>query len=55
MSGDEEDRLRESKAASAQYPWGCEACGAKAFDPCRTKSGRVTDTHSVRLKRRAHA
>lgn len=45
--------MRESRAASAQYPWACEACGAPALGPCRTKSGRVTDTHSVRLKPRA--
>lgn len=47
MSSDEKE---QSRAASAQYPWSCEACGAQAFDPCRTKSGRVTDTHAARLK-----
>lgn len=29
--------MRESKAVSAQYPWGFKTCGAKAFDPCRSK------------------
>lgn len=42
--------MRESKAAAAQYPWGCVMRGAQALDPCRSKSGRVTDTHIARLK-----
>lgn len=43
------DQPRSSGAVSAGYPTGCAACGAGVGQPCRTKSGRVTDTHRARI------
>lgn len=38
-----------SKAVSAQYGVPCPTCGVKAYEACRSGSGRVTDTHKDRL------
>lgn len=41
---------RPSRAVSAQYPNGCDTCGAGSYEPCRSKTtGRVTDTHMSRV------
>jgi hypothetical protein len=48
---------RPSNAVSARYTVGCPACGARGAsapgardgEPCRAKSGRVTDTHESRI------
>lgn len=33
------------------YPNPCPYCGAAPGAPCRTASGRVTDTHADRIRR----
>lgn len=40
---------RTSNAVSAQYPRPCPRCHAGPYQPCRAKSGRVTDTHLARI------
>ncbi len=43
-----------SGAVSAQYPTGCDTCGAVVGDPCRSlTTGRVTDTHKARIDAQA--
>jgi hypothetical protein len=33
-----------------RYAWGCDKCGAPAFEHCRSlTTGRITDTHKARL------
>lgn len=33
------------------YPWPCSRCRAEPFEPCRTPSGKPTDTHVVRYQK----
>lgn len=49
---------RPSNAVSARYTVDCPSCGARGAsepgardgEPCRAKSGRVTDTHEARIE-----
>ncbi len=47
------DEQAPSRANSVR-PWPCTKCQAQAHQPCRSlTTGRVTDTHTVRLTRPA--